>query len=93
MKRSVSLNLGGREYTFLTNDPQELVDQVFSRITETYEALKKNEVEIGFEKVLTGICVNLAHDLLKSQNELARLKSKYEEVLSEYFQGRDTLEK
>jgi len=93
MKRSVSLDLGGRKYTFLTSDPQELVDQVFSKIGELYDSLKNNEEEIGYEKILVGISVNLAYDLVRSQNELLRLKAKYEEVLSEYFQGRDEVEK
>ena len=93
MKRSVTLNLGGRPYTFLTNDPQETVDQVFSKITEIYDQFKKNEEEVGYEKLIVGICVNLAHDLIKSQNERVRLKAKYEEVLSEYFQGREGVEK
>jgi cell division protein ZapA (FtsZ GTPase activity inhibitor) len=93
MKRSVSLELGEKKYTFITSDPQELVDQVFSKITEMYDSLRKNEEEIGYEKVLVGISVNLAHDLVRSQNELLRLKAKYEEVLSEYFQGRDGVEK
>ncbi|HDP78745.1 MAG TPA: cell division protein ZapA [Mesotoga infera] len=93
MKRSVSLELGEKKYTFITSDPQELVDQVFSKITEMYDSLSKNEEEIGYEKVLVGISVNLAHDLVRSQNELLRLKAKYEEVLSEYFQGRDGVEK
>jgi hypothetical protein len=73
MKRSVSLELGEKKYTFITSDPQELVDQVFSKITEMYDSLKKNEEEIGYE--------------------MLRLKAKYEEVLSEYFQGRDEVEK
>lgn len=93
MKRSVTLDLGGRKYTFLTSDPQELVDQVFSKITEMYNSMSKNEEEVGYEKLLVGISVNLAHDLARSQNELLRLKAKYEEVLSEYFQGRDEVEK
>ncbi|HNU22950.1 MAG TPA: cell division protein ZapA [Mesotoga sp.] len=93
MKRSVTLDLGGRKYTFLTSDPQELVDQVFSKITEMYNSMSKNEEEVGYEKLLVGISVNLAHDLARSQNELLRLKVKYEEVLSEYFQGRDEVEK
>ncbi|KUK79556.1 cell division protein ZapA [Mesotoga sp. Brook.08.YT.4.2.5.1] len=93
MKRSVTLDLGGRKYTFLTSDPQELVDQVFSKITEMYNSISKNEEEVGYEKLLVGISVNLAHDLARSQNELLRLKAKYEEVLSEYFQGRDEVEK
>ncbi len=92
MKRSVSLNLGGRQFSFLSGDPQEVVDQVFSKVTEMYDAFKKKEDEIGFEKLMVGICVNLAHDLIKSQNELVRLKDKYEEVLSEYFQGREGVE-
>jgi len=93
MKRSVSLDLGEKKYSFITSDPQELVDQVFSKIIEMYDSLKKNEDEIGYEKLLVGISVNLAHDLVRSQNELLRLKAKYEEVLSEYFQGRDGVEK
>ena len=69
------------------------MDQVFSKIGELYDSLKNNEEEIGYEKNTGGISVNLAHDLVRSQNELLRLKAKYEEVLSEYFQGRDEVEK
>jgi len=49
MKRSVSLNLGGRQFSFLSGDPQEVVEQVFSKVTEMYDAFKKKEEEIGFE--------------------------------------------
>ncbi len=54
-----------KEVHFLTSDPQELVDQVFSKITEMYNSISKNEEEVGYEKLLVGISVNLAHDLAK----------------------------
>ena len=93
MKRSVTLKLGERDYSFLTSDPQEQVDQVFEVIREHFAVLEKGVETIGFERSLVFMLLNITSDLVKSQNELLKLKQKYEGILSDYYKGRGKVEK
>jgi hypothetical protein len=88
MRRYVKLQLGDKEFEFLTTDPDEFVEKVFSEIQREYELLEKHSSNVGFEKIIAGILVNKVGELIKTESELQRLKEKYNDVLSELNKGR-----
>lgn len=93
MKRPVILNLGDKEFQFLTTEPPEIVDKVFEEIQREYALLEKEVEKAGFEKILVALLVNVTNDLVKTQNELRRLKEKYDSVLDEYYKGRGRVDR
>lgn len=93
MKRSVTLTLGNNDYTFLTSDSQEQVEQVFEIIQKHFAELEKGIETIGLEKSFIFMLLNITNDLVKTQNELLRLKDKYENILGDYYKGRGKVEK
>ncbi|AKI96812.1 cell division protein ZapA [Kosmotoga pacifica] len=93
MRRPVVLKLGEREFEFITNEPQSIVDEVFNEISQEFALLEKDVEKAGFEKVLVAMLVNMTTDFIKAENELKRLKEKYNEVLKDYYKGRGRIAK
>ncbi|ACR80702.1 MULTISPECIES: cell division protein ZapA [Kosmotoga] len=93
MKRPVVLKLGEKEFQFLTTEPPEIVDKVFEEIQQEYALLEKEVEKAGFERILVALLVNVTNDLVKTQNELRRLKEKYDSVLDEYYKGRGRVDR
>ncbi|OAA31756.1 cell division protein ZapA [Kosmotoga arenicorallina S304] len=93
MKRPVVLKLGEREYKFITNEPQSIVDRVFNEIIQEFGILEKEVEKVGMDNVLVAMLVNMTTDFIKAQNELQRLKEKYNEVLKDHYKGRGRIAK
>ncbi|HHF08523.1 MAG: cell division protein ZapA [Thermotogae bacterium] len=93
MKRPVVLKLGEREYEFITNEPQSIVDEVFNEIIQEFGILEKEVEKVGLDSVLVAMLVNMTTDFIKAQSELKRLKEKYDAILKDHYKGRGRIAK
>ncbi len=85
MKRTVTLKLGDKEYSFLSNDPNNKVEEVFGLIQEKFNDIKDGISKVGFEKTIVFLLVNFASEMVISKKELTRLKNKYQKVVDEMY--------
>ncbi|MDK2950348.1 MAG: hypothetical protein PWQ77_13 [Kosmotogales bacterium] len=85
MKRTVTLKLGDKEYSFLSNDPDDKVEEVFGLIQNKFDDISEGISKVGFEKTIVFLLVNFASEMVISKKELTRLKNKYQKVVDEMY--------
>ncbi|HAA84834.1 MAG TPA: cell division protein ZapA [Kosmotogaceae bacterium] len=92
MKRPVILKLAEREFRFYTTEPEDIVETVFQQIVQTYDELEIDKSKVELEYVLTAMLVEITADLVKSRNELERMREKYSSILEQYHRSRRKIE-
>lgn len=78
MKRKVELRLGGTVLSFFTDEPEEIVNEVFESISREYESAKKRYRSSDDLEILAHLLVNTTLEKVLMRQEIERLRQKYQ---------------
>jgi len=87
VKRKIDLILGDREYSFITDEPEEKVNKILSHVREEYAKYSLMEEKLGFDKVIILILLNSLSKYMDLEEELTELRKKYDKLLGEINRG------
>lgn len=78
MKRKVELRLGGTVLSFFTDEPEEIVNEVFESVSREYEGARKRYRLSDDLEILAHLLVNTTLEKVLLQREIERLRQKYQ---------------
>ena len=84
VRRRVKLELGGREFSFITDEPDDKVGKILEYIKEEYENYRSYEDRVSFEEILLLILLNTSSKMLKLEEELDELRDKYDRLIETF---------
>jgi len=87
VKRKVDLILGDKEFSFITDEPEEKVNKILSYVREEYAKYGVLEEKLGFDKIVVLILLNSLSKYIDLEEELSELRQKYDKLLGEINRG------
>jgi len=84
MKRDVTIRLGQKEYTLITDSSEEEFLKVTNRIQREYHRFSGQVSKVEIDEILIVMIANLVLNQIKLEEKLNSCASKIDEVLSKY---------
>lgn len=84
MKRDVTIRLGQKEYTLITDSSEEEFLKVTNRIQREYHRFSGQVSKVEIDEILIVMIANLVLNQIKLEEKLNSCVSKIDEVLSKY---------
>ena len=84
VRRRVKLELGGREFSFITDEPEEKVVKILEYVKEEYDNYKSYEDRVSFEEIMLLILLNTSSKMLDLEDELRELRDKYDRLIETF---------
>jgi len=78
VRRKVELRLGGTALSFFTDEPEEIVNEVFESISREYESAKKRYRSSDDLEILAHLLVNTTLEKVLMRREIEKLRQKYQ---------------
>ena len=84
VRRRIKLELGGREFSFVTDEPEEKVMKILEYVREEYENYRSYEDRVSFEEIMLLILLNTSSKLFNLEEELQELREKYDRLIETF---------